>query len=71
MANWHLVFAYDSRATDWLADRGFPHPPARPGNRMPTSEEVRSAAAAVGTGADAPLLIDHEDGPITSVFAAA
>ena len=57
MANWHLV-AYDERATEWLASEGYQHPPARPGNRLPTLAEIEQAAQALGIGADAPLLVD-------------
>jgi hypothetical protein len=58
VANWHFVFPYDEAAADWLAGEGFPHPPARPGNRLPTWTEVEDAAKAVGIPPDAPLAIE-------------
>jgi hypothetical protein len=61
MANWHFVFAYDRRATDWLAEQGYPHPLARPGNRLPTHEEVLQAWTALGLPTNAPLLVEGTD----------
>lgn len=58
MANWHIVVPYDDRATDWLAEQGYPHPPARPGNRLPTGAEVEQAVRALGLPPDVPLAID-------------
>ncbi len=58
MANWHFVVPYDRAAADWLASEGFPHPPARPGNRLPTWDEVEHAAQALGIPSDAPLVIE-------------
>ena len=58
MANWHLVVAYDERATEWLAAEGYRHPPARPGNRLPTRDEIEEAARALGIGPDAPLRVE-------------
>src|SRR4051794_32136473 len=58
VVNWHLVMAYDERATEWLASQGYQHPPARPGNRLPTLAEIGQAADALGIGPDAPLLVD-------------
>lgn len=45
MANWRFVLAYDERFAQSLADEGVTHPPVRPGNRMPTLEEIRGAIA--------------------------
>ncbi len=56
MANWHLVTAYDERAAEWLAVQGYRHPPARPGNRLPTPAEIEEAARALGIGPDALLV---------------
>src|SRR5262249_18617074 len=50
--------AYDERAAEWLAAQGYQHPPARPGNRPPTLDEIEEAARALGIGPDAPLLVD-------------
>ena len=61
MANWHLVFRYDGRATDWLAERGYPHPAARPGNRLPTRDEVSWSWAALGLAPTAALAVDGFD----------
>ncbi len=61
MANWHLVVAYDEGATDWLAAQGYRHPPARPGNRLPTEAEIAAAVRALGIGPDA-LLVDGAGG---------
>ena len=58
MANWHLVVPYDKAAADRLASEGFPRPPARPGNRLPTWAEVEHATQALGTPPDAPLVIE-------------
>lgn len=52
MANWHVVLAYDERATKWLAEQGYQHPPARPGNRLPTENEIEEAVRALGIGSD-------------------
>jgi hypothetical protein len=59
MANWDFVFAYDSRATDWLAEQGLPYPAVRPGNRLPCTSEV--AAAWRRHDSDKLLLIDDFD----------
>lgn len=61
MANWDIVLPYDNRATDWLSDFGYPHPAARPGNRLPSDEELRLAWNALGLGSDDPLLVDRYD----------
>jgi len=59
MANWDLVVAYDSRATDWLVERGHPHPAVQPGNRLPCTAEVSSAWRKHDP--DKVLLIDNFD----------
>jgi hypothetical protein len=43
MANWDFIVAYDSRATDWLSENKLPHPAVRPGNRLPSTAEIRRA----------------------------
>ncbi len=57
MANWHLVTTYDERAAEWLAGQGFQHPLARPGNRLPTLDEIEAAIHALAIGPD-DLLVD-------------
>jgi hypothetical protein len=58
VANYHLVVAYDERATEWLAEQGYPHPPARPGNRLPTFDEIEETVRFLGIGPGAPLIVD-------------
>jgi hypothetical protein len=58
LANWHFVMPYDEAAADWLAANGYPHPPARPGNRLPTWAEVEQAVECFGVPPDAPLAIE-------------
>ena len=58
MANWHLVFPYDSRATEWLTAQGLPHPQLRPDNRLPTPAGIESAARDLGFGPHVSLLVD-------------
>ena len=57
MANWHFVFPYGQDAADWLASEGYPHPPVRPGNRLPTWAEVERAVRILRLPPDAPLVI--------------
>ena len=64
MANWHLVIAYDKRAADWLAAQGYRHPPARPGNRLPTKDEIAAAFQALGISQEV-LLVDGGGNPDT------
>jgi hypothetical protein len=59
MGNWHLVVAYDTRATDWLAAEGYRHPVALPHNRLPSEAEIEAAVATLG--------LDHNDLVIDSV----
>ena len=43
MSNWDFVTAYDSQATDWLAEQRLPFPAVRPGNRLPSTLEITTA----------------------------
>jgi len=63
LANWHLVVAYDERATEWLSSQGYPHPAARPGNRLPTPAEIEEAFQSLGFPPNALLYIDGFDLP--------
>ena len=58
MANWHFVMPYDDAAADWLAQQGYPHSPARAGNRLPSWAEVEQVVRRLGLPADAPLVVD-------------
>lgn len=57
MGNWDLIITYDKQATDWLAAEGYSHPPARPGNRLPTTAEIEAAAATLQGQLDG-ILVD-------------
>ncbi|MCG8584594.1 MAG: hypothetical protein MI757_07780, partial [Pirellulales bacterium] len=62
MANWDFVFAYDERATDWLTEQGYPHPPVQSGNRLPTTGDVKWAVGSRATSIDDyPLIITDFD----------
>jgi hypothetical protein len=54
LANWQFVMPYDEAAADWLGANGYPHPPARPGNRTPTWAEVEQAVESLGRPAGGP-----------------
>ncbi len=48
MANWRIVLVYNSQATEWLAAKGYRHPPARLDNRLPTEAEIEDAVQELG-----------------------
>lgn len=63
MANWDFILPYDGEAADWLGRQGYPHPPVRAGNRLPTWAEVARVVEALGLPNDAPLAAEmSQDG---------
>ena len=62
MAHWDFIFPYNDEAADWLMGQGYPHPPVRPGNRLPTWAEVEGAVLALGLQDTMSLamMMDHD-----------
>src|SRR5258708_4325120 len=46
MSNHDLIFPYAAHFDEWLTQQGYPHPAVRPGNRLPTFDDIDWALAA-------------------------
>ena len=46
MSNFEIVMTYDDEYAEWLHQQGYPHPPVRPGNEMPTTADMKWALEA-------------------------
>jgi hypothetical protein len=57
MANWDIVLPLDTEIADWLHNEGYPLLPIQPGNRLPSTYEMKSALAAQGN-----LILDYPSG---------
>jgi len=57
MANWDFVFPYDERAETWLTQHNYVHPLVLPGNRPPTTADIKSALNEQGN-----LILDYPNG---------
>ena len=58
MANWDHVLPYDEQVWEWLESECYPHPAVQPGNRLPSSGDVKWALSGAGIPANAFLVID-------------
>jgi hypothetical protein len=47
MSNKEIIWPYDEKTVDWLKSRDAPYPPLRPGNRVPTTGEMKNTIESI------------------------
>lgn len=52
MANWDHVLPYTREFADWLEEQGYPGPPVRAGNRLPSTGEICAAVRMLAGGGE-------------------